>query len=109
MKANKGNCLVVVDKTEYCAMGSPVSPIVANLCMEENEELAFYQTDTPPKKWFRFADHVFSIIKKHAINSFHNLQNSIDPHIINLSVEQEQNGQLLFLDTSNSKQRVSHP
>ena len=35
-----------------CAMGSPVSPIVANLCMEEIEELAFCQTDTPPKKWF---------------------------------------------------------
>jgi retron-type reverse transcriptase len=46
-----------------CAMGSPVSPIVANLCMEEIEELAFNQTDTPPKKWFRFVDDVFSIIK----------------------------------------------
>ncbi len=33
-----------------CAMGSSVSPIVANLCMEEIEELAFNRTDTPPKK-----------------------------------------------------------
>ena len=32
-------------------MGSPVSPIVANLCMEEIEELAPYQTHTsPPSK-----------------------------------------------------------
>ena len=80
-----------------CAMGSPVSPIVANLCMEEIEELAFCQTDTPPKKWFRFMD-VFSIIKKHAITNFHNLLNSIDPHI-NFTTEHEQNGQLSFLDT----------
>ena len=29
-----------------------VSPIMANLCMEEIEELAFCQTDTPPKKWY---------------------------------------------------------
>ena len=79
-------------------MGSPVSPIVANLCMEEIEELAFNQTDTPPKKWFRFVDDVFSIIKKHAITNFHNLLNSIDPHI-NFTIEQEQNGQLSFLDT----------
>ena len=33
-----------------CAMGSPVSPIVANLCMEEIEELAPYQTHTSPPK-----------------------------------------------------------
>ena len=33
-----------------CAMGSPVSPIVENLCMEEIEELAFNRTNTPPKK-----------------------------------------------------------
>ena len=42
-----------------CAMRSPVSPIVANLCLEEIEELAFCQTDTPPKKWFRFMYDVF--------------------------------------------------
>ena len=79
-------------------MDSPVSPIVANLCMEEIEKLAFCQTDTPPKKWFRFMDDVFSVIKKHAITNFHNLLHSIDPHI-NFTIEQEQNGQLSFLDT----------
>jgi hypothetical protein len=83
-------------------MGSPVSPIVANLCVEKIEERAFNQTDTPPKKWFRFAfvDDVFSIIKKHAITNFHNLlMNAIDPHINYFSIEKEQNGQLSFLDT----------
>ena len=50
------------------------------------------------KKWFRFVDDVFSIIKKHAITDFHNLLNSIDPHI-NFTIEQEQNGQFSFLDT----------
>ena len=79
-------------------MGSSVSPNVANLCMEEIEELAFYETDTPPKKWFRLVDDVFSIIKKHAITNFHNLLNSIDTHV-NFTVEQEQNGQISFLDT----------
>ena len=68
-----------------CAMGSPVSPIVVNLCMEEIEELAFNQTDLPPTKWFRCVDDVFSIIKKHAITNFHNLLNSIDP-LINFTI-----------------------
>ena len=64
-------------------MGSPVSLIVANLCLEVIEELALAQATTPPKKWFRYSDvdDVFSIIKKHALDSFHNLLNSIDPDI----------------------------
>ena len=36
-----------------CAMGSPVSPIVANLCLEVIEELALAQAVIPPKTWFR--------------------------------------------------------
>ena len=62
------------------------------------KSVEFCQTDTPPKKLFRFMDDVFSIIKKHAITNFHNLLNSIDPHI-NFTTENEQSGQLSFLDT----------
>ena len=47
-----------------CAMGSPISSILANLCVEEIEELAPCQTHTCPQKWFRFMDDVLSIIKK---------------------------------------------
>ncbi len=85
-----------------CAMGSPVSPIVANLCLEVIEELALAQATTPPKKWFRYVDDVFSIIKKHALDSFHNLLNSIDPDI-NFTIEHEQDGRLSFLDISVSR------
>jgi hypothetical protein len=80
-----------------CAMGSPVIPIVANLCLEVIEELALAQAIIPPKKWFRYVDDVFSIIKKHALDSFHNLLNSIDPDI-NFTTEHEQDGRLSFLD-----------
>ena len=45
-------------------MGSPVSPIVANLCMEEIEDFAHSQSTVPPKKWFRYVDDVFAIIIK---------------------------------------------
>jgi hypothetical protein len=79
-------------------MGSPVSPIVANLCMEEIEDLALSQSTLPPKKWFRYVDDVFSVIKRHALTNFYNLLNSIDPHI-NFTMEQEHDGKLSFLDT----------
>ncbi len=81
-----------------CAMGSPASLIVANLCMEEIEELAHKQSTSPPKKWFRFVDDIFSIIKRHALTNFYNLLNSIDPHI-KFTMEQELHEKLPFLDT----------
>ena len=79
-------------------MGSPVSPIVANLCMEEIEDFAHSQSTVPPKNWFRYVDDVFAIIKKHVLTNFFNLLNSIDPHI-NFTIEHELNGKLSFLDT----------
>ena len=79
-------------------MGSPVGPIVANLCVEEIEELAHNKSTLPPKKWFRFVDDVFSIIKRHTLTNFYNLPNSIDLHI-KFTMEQELDWKLSFLDT----------
>jgi hypothetical protein len=45
-------------------MGSPVSPIVANLSMEEIPDTALNKSNMPPKKWCRYVDDVFSIIKR---------------------------------------------
>ena len=76
-----------------CAMGSP---ILANLCMEEIEELAINKSSTPPREWKHFVDDVLSIIKKNTV-TFHNL-NLIDPRI-SFTIEQEHKGRLAFLDT----------
>ena len=46
-----------------CTMGSPVSPILTNFCMEEIEELAHSQSRSPPKKWFRYVDDIFPSLK----------------------------------------------
>jgi len=81
-----------------CAMGSPVCPVVANLCMEETEETAIASTPIPPKIWKRYVDDSFCIIKKNAVTSFHNSLNSIDPHIY-FTIKHESNGQLPLLDT----------
>ena len=81
-----------------CAMGSPVSAIVANLCMEVIEEQAIKSATTPLKIWKRFVDDSFAIINKNAVISFHNTLNSIDPHI-KFTIEHEKDGQIAFLDT----------
>ncbi len=81
-----------------CAMGSPVSPVIANLYMEEIEERAIANTANPPKVWHRYVDDVLSDMKKDAISTFHDELNSIDPHI-SFTIEYETNGQIAFLDT----------
>ena len=63
-------------------MGSPVSPVVANVYMEVIENTAIETTQTKPKTWKRFMfDDSFSIIKKTVITSFFNSLNNIDPNI----------------------------
>jgi len=81
-----------------CAMGSPVSPVVANLYMEIIEETAITASSTPPKNWKRYVDDSFVIIKKHSVASFHDTLNSIDPKIA-FTIEPENSGQIPFLDT----------
>ena len=56
--------------------------MVANFCFEEIEELAHNQATLPPiKKWFRFVDYIFSIIKRHVLTNSYSLLNSIHSHI----------------------------
>ena len=82
-----------------CAMGSPVSPVVANLCMEAIEEMAINTSEVQPKVWKRYVDDSFCIIKRDAVNnSFHTTLNSIDPHI-SFPIEEESDQQIAFLDT----------
>ena len=79
-------------------MGSPVSPVVANLCMEAIEDMAINTTPVPPKVWKRYVDDSFCIIKRNAVDSFHNSLNGIDQHI-SFTIEEENNNQIAFLDT----------
>ena len=81
-----------------CAMGSPVSPVVANLCMEVVEESAIAASTTPPKVWKRYVDDSFVIIKTHSVTKFHDTLNAVDPKI-SFTIETENSGQISFLDT----------
>ena len=60
-------------------MGSPVSPVLANLYMESFEDRALSSAVNPPRWWKRFVDDTFIILKKDHKEEFLHHINSVDP------------------------------
>ena len=86
------------EQTEGGAMGSPISPTVANLFLEDLEVQAIKTSPSPPVPWKRFVDDTFTIIKKANRRSFLDHFNSIHPSIKFSSEETRSDGPMPFLD-----------
>ena len=89
---------VFYSQIEGAAMGSLVSPIVANLFMEWFEDRALMTYRDPPRFWGWYMDDGLAVIKTHAIESFAVHLNSQHPNI-KWTSELEQDGTLPMLDT----------
>ena len=87
-------------QTAGMAMGSPLSPVMANIYMEWFEEHAINTAVDKPKMWKRYVDDTFSIWPhgKEKLDIFLKHLNSIAP-TINFTMEIEENNSLPFLDT----------
>ena len=86
------------EQVEGAAMGSPISPIVANLYMEDFEIRAIQSSPNPPLLWRRFVDDTFVIMKKGHREEFLQHLNSVDKNIQFTSEEPGPEGALPFLD-----------
>ncbi|XP_053400503.1 uncharacterized protein LOC128557292 [Mercenaria mercenaria] len=80
------------------AMGLPVSPIAANLYMEDFEQRAISTAECPPELWFRYVDDMFTKMSINSIDSFTDHINSIDDEF-KFTSEPEENDHLPYLDT----------
>ena len=85
-------------QVQGAAMGSPISPLIANIFMEEFEVQALQSFPSPPSLWLRFVDNTFVIGKaEHSQDLLQHINNQ-DPHI-QFTVEPTIQGSLPFLDT----------
>ena len=88
----------IFEQVKGAAMGSPISPIVANLFMEDLETKALATSTAPPTLWKRYVDDTFIIIHKAEKNNFLQHLNSIDDNIHFTCEEADENGAIAFLD-----------
>ena len=87
------------EQVEGAAMGSPVSPIVANLYMEYLEQKSLSTAPHPPKFWGRYVDDTFVIHKEANKQGFLQHINSVDPAIRFTVEDNKEDGSIPFLDT----------
>ena len=85
-------------------MGSPISPVLADLVMEVIEETAITTALHPPKWWLCYVDDSHACLKKNQVDTFHQHLNSINANIqFTLELENTNVYGLPFLDTITSR------
>ena len=86
-----------------CAIGSPISSVLADLVLEEIEETVISTFPYPPKWWFRYVDDSHSYLKKDQVYKFQEYLNSVNLNIqFTLELENTNGQGLPFLDTITS-------
>ena len=84
---------------EGAAMGSPLSPIVANIFIEKFEEEALATAPHPPSLWKRYVDDTFVIQEEKYKNEFFQHINSLEDNIKFTAESTKADGSMPFLDT----------
>ena len=87
------------EQLDGVAMGSPISPVIANFYMEYFEEKALNTAAKKPSCWFRYMDDTFTIWSHghEELDKFLQHINSINPKI-QFTMEKEVDGKISFLD-----------
>ena len=88
-------------------MGSPVSPIIPNIFMEDLEDKTFATYDATSRVWYRFVDDVISVVKKHNVRGL--LQHLNKQHgPIQFTMKMENSGSLHYMDLKTNAYLINY-
>ena len=87
------------EQKKGAAMGSPISPIIANIFMEAFEQKAIATVLYPPRVWKRYVDDTWVIQQQEHQQQFLQHINTVDPSIQFTVEEAKEDGSIPFLDT----------
>nr|XP_054775285.1 uncharacterized protein LOC129283541 [Lytechinus pictus] len=92
------------------AMGSPLSPIIANIFMEHFEHQALKTADKPPSLWLRYVDDTF-VIWPHSTPDLHQFLNHLNHQhpSIKFTMETQHDDSIPFLDVRITKTPSGFP
>ena len=88
----------VYEQRKGLPMGSPASPIIADIVMEELLDASLEKLMTKPRAVTKYVDDIFCIMKKSDINTTLNILNTFNPSI-QFTHELEKNDRLPYLDS----------
>ena len=98
-------------QNEGVAMGSLLSPVIANFYMEKFEEIILETAPLKPKAWYRYVDDTF-IVWNHGQEELDNFLQHLNSKNRNIqfTMEKERDGELSFLDVlvKREGQRLGH-
>ncbi|KFD46962.1 hypothetical protein M513_12152 [Trichuris suis] len=82
-------------------VGSPLSPVLAEIFMEHLEDRAFSEANQEilPRRFKRYVDDIFVLIQSGREDTFLNFLNGLFPGTISFTIEKEVSGKLPFLDS----------
>jgi hypothetical protein len=85
--------------TDSIAMGSPLTPVIANYYMEHFKQLAIIMVSRKPTHWYRYMDNTFVVWchREEDLHDFLSHLNNIHPNI-KFMMDVEQNQSLPFLN-----------
>ena len=87
-------------QTAGLAMGSPISPIIANIFMQDFEQRMLAGFENSPRIWWRYVDDTLVVIKRNLIGEFLHYLNNFHTNIQFTIEEESSEHEIQFLDCS---------
>lgn len=96
----------IYEQRKGMPMGSPASPVIADIIMEELLDITIDKMESKPKIMTKYVDDLFAIVKKNDVDSTLLILNSFNKQI-QFTMEKEMDNKLPYLDSVIIRQGIT--